>query len=270
MRMEHKHIEFEGSTISYSVSGSGPAVMLIHGFGEDHRIWKNQAAALSSRYTVILPDLPGSGRSEMTDNPEAGMETYADCLYDILKNEQIEKCVLLGHSMGGYVTLAMAEKYPELIIGFGLIHSTAFSDNEEKKEVRSKGIRFIRSFGPKEFLKNSIPGLFHDPLKNKKEIDELIMQAGDFSAEALCEYYRAMMERPDRRHVISGIRVPFLLIAGVFDTAVPLQQSLQQAWLAENTEFHILRSSGHMGMIEESEKCSSIFGSFLANIYPER
>lgn len=265
MIAEARQIEFAGARSEYSVVGNGPEVMLVHGFGEDRRIWDKQVEFLSEKYRLILPDLPGSGKSEMIKSPDAGMETFADCLRAMLENEKIRECVMLGHSMGGYVTLAMAERYPEILRGFGLVHSTAFADSEEKTAARKKGMEFMKTHGTVEFLKTTIPGLFHDPVRNKKEIDELLMRGEQFSAESLCGYYEAMIRRPDRRHVIANARMPFLMVAGCFDIAIPFEQSLMQASVAENTDIQILRKSGHTGMLEEPEKCNRIFGSFLAN-----
>lgn len=265
MNTEWVHITFREADVFYSVVGSGPSLMLVHGFGEDGQIFKNQVTALAGRFRLIIPDLPGSGRSSLLSDPAAGIEDLADCLLAILKNEKTEKCIMLGHSMGGYITLAMAEKYPEYLRGFGLIHSTAFADSEEKIQTRKKGMAFMKEHGAHEFLKTSIPGLFHDTVKNREELQVLLSRAGRFSTDSLCRYYEAMIKRPDRRHVITRAGIPFLLIAGSHDTAVPLSQSMQMAYLAENTEIHILRNSGHMGMLEEPEKFNRIIDSFLAN-----
>src|SRR5690348_5403533 len=129
-----KQFNYQNSLISYSVEGEGKAVVLLHGFAEDRRIWNNQAAFLKNQFKLIIPDLPGSGKSGLlTYKTSISVDNYADCIHALLKEEQIEQCILLGHSMGGYITLAFAEKFAYLLKAFGFVHSTAFADSEEKK-----------------------------------------------------------------------------------------------------------------------------------------
>jgi len=112
-------------------------VVLLHGFAEDGDVWKYQLADLAAGYLVIVPDLPGSGRSDMTD--DMSIEGMALCVKKIIDHElpanaslAEDGITMIGHSMGGYITLAFANKYPGLLAGFGLFHSTAFADTEEK------------------------------------------------------------------------------------------------------------------------------------------
>ena len=112
---------------------------------------------------LIVPDLPGAGKSDMID--DMSMEGMAEMLKAIIDKEKISSFVLIGHSMGGYITLAFAEKYPQYLIKFGLFHSTAYADNEEKKAIRRKGIDFIKEHGAFEFLKNTTPNLFSPDYK---------------------------------------------------------------------------------------------------------
>ena len=144
--------------------GKGKPVVLIHGFGEDGNIWDKQVAFLKDHFRLIIPDLPGSGRSALI--PDMSIEGMAEAMHSMLMNEGISACVVLGHSMGGYLTLAMAEKYPDLFRSFGLIHSSAFADSEEKKAARSKSIEFIKNNGANEFLRTAIPGLLVRPGQN--------------------------------------------------------------------------------------------------------
>ncbi|MBK7375227.1 MAG: alpha/beta fold hydrolase [Chitinophagaceae bacterium] len=108
----------------------------------------------------MVPDLPGSGKSGVISSQSAvGMEEYAEIIKAILVEEKIEKSTMLGHSLGGYITLAFAEKYPGMLNSFGLVHSTAFADSEEKKAARLKSIEFIKKYGAYDFLRTTIPGL---------------------------------------------------------------------------------------------------------------
>jgi pimeloyl-ACP methyl ester carboxylesterase len=174
----------------------------------------------------------------------------------------------IGHSMGGYVALAFAEKYPEFLKAVGLFHSTAFADTEEKKETRRKGISFIQQHGGPEFLKTTIPNLYAPVTKEVRPelIEQQLAGVNNFSGEALVRYYEAMMQRPDRTEVLRNSKVPVLFIMGRFDTAVPLEDMLKQCHLPKVSYIHILERSGHNGMIEEGPESNKNLSDFITTI----
>jgi pimeloyl-ACP methyl ester carboxylesterase len=266
-----------GRKIFYRVIGNGKPVVFIHGFGEDGEIWKNQVEFLKDKFQLIIPDLPGSGRSS-PDNKQFLIEDYAEIVKQMLNAEFSSsssasaepggKVVIIGHSMGGYIALAFAEKYPDSLTGFGLFHSTAYPDSEEKKQARQKGIGFIREHGAFEFLKSASYNLFSQLSRDKMPelIDEFIGSLRNFQDEALVYYYQAMMKRPDRTALLKNLKVPVLFIAGKYDDAIPLDDSLQLCHLPEISYFHILAESGHNGMLEEAEKSNAILNDYLINL----
>src|SRR6476469_2448198 len=137
--MQEKFIRYDGLEIYYRVAGSGQPLVFIHGFGEDGNVWKNQVEFFQGNFLVIVPDLPGSGRSEIDNNPWT-MDRFAALIKEIIIRESISSFFLFGHSMGGYIALAYAEKFSSDLKGLGLLHSTSYPDSEEKKTVRKKGI----------------------------------------------------------------------------------------------------------------------------------
>lgn len=259
----NKETAYKGKKISYKVSGEGPAVVLLHGFGEDGNIWKEQVTFLEKEFTVIVPHLPGSGNSDLVE--DMSMEGLAVSVYAILQSESIKECAMIGHSMGGYITLAFAEKFPSILNSLGLFHSTAYADTEEKQTVRRKAISFINEHGAYEFLKTTIPNLYSDGTKEENPllIEKHVEDVSYFSAEALIAYYEAMINRPDRTHVLKQNKIPILFVLGRGDNTVPIEQGLQQSHLPDISYVHILEQSGHMGMREEPEKSNSILQSFL-------
>jgi pimeloyl-ACP methyl ester carboxylesterase len=156
--------------------------------------------------------------------------------------------------MGGYITLAFAEKNPHLLTSFGLIHSTAFADNEEKKETRRKAINFIHQHGAYAFLKTSIPNLFGEKIKqeNPEVIEQLTEKSRNFSEAALVQYYNAMIRRPDRTEVMRKSEKPILFIIGSEDKAAPLSDLLHQIHLPSFAHIHIMEGIGHMSMLEDA------------------
>lgn len=265
--MQNKTLKYKSTEIFYSVAGKGKAVVLLHGFGEDGGIWKNQINFLKDHFLLIIPDIPGSGQSALI--ADANIDTYAEVVKHILDVENIQHCVMIGHSMGGYITLSFAEKYPDLLNGFGLFHSSAFADTEEKKQAREKSIAFIEANGAYNFLKTSLPGLFKPSADNGSanvHLQELIQKSAHFTKEALIQYYQAMIKRTERTALLRQSSTPVLFVIGTFDMAVPMQSSLQQCYLPSISHIHILRASAHMGMLEESEKSNTILFDFLSAI----
>ena len=267
--MTEKTFTYQNSSIVYRTIGEGNIVVLLHGFAEDGDIWENQVNFLKDKFRLIIPDLPGSGRSELVQ--EADIETYAQIIKEIIATEladspnRDETVSLIGHSMGGYITLAIAEKYPHYLNSFGLFHSSAFADSEEKKQVRTKAIDFINDNGANAFLKTSIPGLFTKEFvaAYPEKIDDLIDRGKSFSPQALVQYYKAMIARPDRTNVLKTFPKPILFIMGEFDNAIPLQSSLQQCYLPLQSHVHLLEHSAHMGMWEEADLSNQLLLKFL-------
>jgi pimeloyl-ACP methyl ester carboxylesterase len=261
-----KEIKYNNHSILYRVIGRGKPVIFIHGFGEDGTIWERQVDYLKDKFQFIIPDLPSSGKSEMTD--DMSMEGLAEVIHTIIHEEDIDTCAVIGHSMGGYITLALVEKYHNHISSFGLFHSTAFADSEEKKAARRKGIEFINEHGAFEFLKTATPNLYAPgtKLNNLQLVESQISSLSYFTSEALIAYYNAIMQRPDRTSVLKTSKIPILFIMGEYDNAIPLQDGLKQCHFAENSYIHILRNSGHMGMQEETEKTNKILSDFLSSV----
>lgn len=262
--MESKFILYQNKNIHYKLYGKGKPVVLLHGLPLNSNIWNELAVSLQNDFLVITPDIPGTGQSEMLEGKNIGLEDYAKAIKAILDKENITQCTMIGHSMGGYITLAFAEKYPELLKGFGLFHSTAYADDEEKKQTRRKAIEFIKTKGAYAFLKTSTPNLFTGK-EHLKEMNDIVEEGKNFSSEALIQYYQAMINRPDRTQVLKSFDKPVLFIIGEKDTIIPLQASLQQSHLPAMSYVNIL-DTGHMGMIEDSSKSQLIVKSFLENI----
>ena len=265
--MQTKTINYQSSEIFYTVTGTGKPIMLIHGFGEDGDIWEHQVEFLKDHYQIIVPDLPGSGQSDLIK--DMSIEGMAECIKAVIDNEypdlSAQQICLIGHSMGGYITLAFAEKYPDVLNGFGLVHSSAYADDDAKKAARLKSIEFIEANGAYDFLKTAIPGLFGEIWSptHQEEITTLVQKGNNFSTEALTQYYRAMIARPERTAVLKNFSRPVLFIMGEHDKAVPFEQSMKQTPLLNLAYIHILRSSAHMGMWEEREKVNAAMLAFL-------
>lgn len=259
-------------TLFYREYGSGLPVILLHGFAEDGTIWDHQAARLAADCRLIIPDLPGSGKSPALPGEDSGtisagisLEDLAGSVTALLDREGIEKCVLIGHSMGGYIALAFAEKYPERLMALGLFHSTAYSDSEEKRAGRQKNISFIRKNGAATFVRQSTPNLFGDYTRehHPELISDTVDRYSGFSPESLVSYTEAMINRPDRTAVLREFAGPVLFIIGREDIVIPMEHSLQQCHLPALSHVHIVEHAGHEAMLENPGRSNEILHSFI-------
>jgi pimeloyl-ACP methyl ester carboxylesterase len=243
------------TTLFYRETGSGPTVILLHGFAEDGATWDNLAGPLSAHCRLIIPDLPAI----------SSIEDFAAAIASLLDNLGIDKCIMIGHSMGGYIALAFAEKYPDRLTALGLFHSTAYPDSEEKKAIRRKSIEFIRKNGADLFIRQSTPALFgqYTHQHHPQLIDAMIDRYIGFSPDTLIAWYQAMITRPDRTAVLRGFHGPVLFIIGEEDTIIPLQSSLEQSHLPSVSHIHLVKNAGHEGMHETPGPCNDILHNFI-------
>jgi pimeloyl-ACP methyl ester carboxylesterase len=250
--------------IIYTDKGAGPVVLLVHGFCESKAIWNSFSAVLSHSYRVISIDLPGFGESRL-DEETVSMEWFADEVQNLLKLLQINSFVFVGHSLGGYIGLAYAEKYVRHLTGLCLFHSTAYADSEERRANRDKTITFIHKYGADMFTQSFIEPLFL--LKNrqvlKNEIAELKSIAKQSSEKGIVATTIAMRDRPDRTHVLATLTVPVLLIGGKNDATIPIEKLEEQARLSDKITLAEIDECGHMGMYEQKEKTFDALKNFL-------
>ena len=263
----HKQITISGFPVAYRLEGAQDAhcVVLVHGYAEDGRLWDAQTEHLKQRYRVLVPDLPGCGASGPLNEKGISLETCAEILAGILEKENIDAPTMIGHSMGGYITLAFMEKYPERLFAAGLFHSTALADTEEKKTMRRKCIEFIGKNGSAPFIRQSTPNLFAETTRSQSPemITAMIDRYSSFDPVSLIAYYEAMIARPDRTNLLVVWKKPFLFIAGRQDNAVPLASLLPQTWQPSLSYVHILDEAGHLGMLEAPEASNRILDNFL-------
>ena len=250
------------------VTGKGLPVVLLHGYGEDLSLWDNLSPALSSSFRVIALDLPGFGQSDRLPGSFSIDDVAHDVVQFLSEELQVNKFVVLGHSLGGYVALAMAEHYPERIKGFGLVNSTALEDSPEKKQNRVKTADFIRKHKAQFFLENFVPNLFYEENRRQliDEIEFVVAMGRNLDETLLADYMIAMKDRPDRRHLLSK-HEHVLLIGGEKDSGITKNNyKIQISALKNSSNAHILENVGHMSMYEAPEKLQTISLNFLNSI----
>lgn len=267
----NKQIQFKNVSGYYKVAGDGEPLLLLHGFCGEGAVWNEMIAFLPKKYKLIVPDLPGYGKSVNYTPPtthsieKTTIEFYAEYIKAILEQEQIAQVTFVGHSMGGYTALAFAEMFPQQIKKLCLFHSHPYEDEPEKKENRKKAILFLEKFGSKLFVDELYNNLFAAAFYNlqPKKINAIKTAASLYPKETLMASCNAMINRKDCSEVMKQLQVPVLLIIGKEDKAIENDKSLNMCALANVTDIAILESVGHMGMMEVPEKTAEIICNFM-------
>ncbi|XZF15356.1 alpha/beta fold hydrolase [Chitinophagaceae bacterium MMS25-I14] len=256
--------------IAYRKTGSGPVLILVHGFPESGILWQNVWPELSAHFTVIVPDLPGAGET-VYEGSQLSMEQMAGTIKAVLDTELVEKCVIAGHSMGGYAAIAFAALYADRLKGLSFVHSGALADTEDKKETRRKSIELMRKDGGKEaFIRQMVPNLFAPSFKKigAAEINRQTERALLLPVESMINFYIAMINRPERVEVLKKMAFPVQWIVGKEDTAIPVDKTMQQTYLARVNFVSVYPDCGHMAMLEQTERLISdlkLFTQFAYN-----
>ncbi|BFH65276.1 alpha/beta fold hydrolase [Paenibacillus azoreducens] len=258
----------DGYTLVFSDQGQGDAVVLLHGFCGSSEYWERVVPLLSKSCRCIVPDLRGHGSSDAPLGAYS-IEQMADDLLKLLDELKLPKVTMLGHSMGGYITLSFAERYASRLNGFGLIHSTGYPDDEAGKEKRLKAVSTIQTEGMTAFIDGLVPGLFAP--ENAETHQELIAKAKEIGystpPQGAAGAALAMRERPDRREVISGSRLPILLVAGEKDRIAPAEKVFTAD--GPNITKATIQGSGHMSMMEKPEELVGVITGFLQQDRPQ-
>lgn len=255
--------------ISAAIHGQGDeTILLLHGFPATGTLWRELLPLLADQYRVIVPDLPGVGRSVPGKQP-VSIEDLGRGMISLLDALQIDQALIAGHSMGGYIALAMAEIAPGRFKGLSLIHSTALPDDEEKKENRRKAIALIEKGGQEAFINANIPTLFGDVFKqaHPEVIAAQIREGLTVVPETLIAFYNAMIARPERLNILQGADFPVQWIIGDEDKVVPRQKSLHQSSCARVSFVVIYRETGHMSMLEQPEELAKDLRLFTVYCY---
>lgn len=263
-----KGIKKNSSTsIVYRKLGHGPVVVLLHGFPADGTLWEQVYNNLPG-FTIIVPELADRGDSVVA-TAEVTIAGLADMVYSILQEERVDQVVIVGHSMGGYVAAAFAEKYPAVVKGVSMVHSTTTADDEEKKASRKKVIAIIEKGGREAFIGQMVPGLFSDTFKSAHP-DKVALQTSKSSqlqASTLIGFYTAMMKRKATSAILENALFPMQWILGIEDTVLPAAKVMKECSVAPINFVNLYKNCGHMSMVEEPEKLVADLGGFLNYCY---
>ena len=248
--------------LHYEVFGKGKTVVFLHGFMENHKIWNPFLPLIMENHHVILIDLSGHGKSKVTRDVNT-IEDMADDVMDVLKHLQIDQATFIGHSMGGYVSLAIADVYPQFVEKLVLVNSTTLPDSKEKKEQRLKVIPTIhRNYSL--FVKLSIPLLFSEELKPQltEEMNTLKAIALENPIEGVEAALKGIKERPNRTSILYDAEFPILIFNGTKDTTIDIDLFSTVIPDRENIKIETL-DCGHVAFMERKEQFIEYLTEFL-------
>ncbi|MDB5085644.1 MAG: alpha/beta hydrolase [Bacilli bacterium] len=260
--MQKQDVDLGGRKMAYLEKGVGQAVVLLHGFCGSSSYWDSVLPLLPDSHRFIIPDLRGHGDSDAPAGTYS-MEVMAKDIAELLQQLRIEKTILLGHSLGGYITLAFAELYPERLNGFGLIHSAAFPDDDKGKQGRLNSMKTIRDNGLNVFIDGLIPKLFAPQhvetmpaaVLTAKEIGYATDPGGAVST------LEGMRTRPARNEVIQNANVQVLIVAGENDQIIPRERVFYDK--GDHITQHLIAEAGHMSMMEDPQRLAEIMLAFI-------
>lgn len=247
------------SSVALSRYGQGKNLLLIHGFPMTSKIWRSFIPVLSEAFQVITIDLPGFGESPLLPVPFT-LDDVAREVLAAMDRERIRDAVVVGHSLGGYVALAMAAQRIEFFKGLVLLHSTAEADGPEKKESRDKAIEFIKGKGAEAFTRTFSSSVFQNP--NHPDVPFVREMNLAVNSETLTAYTAAMRDRPDRMDLLKSFERPLMFVAGAHDQGIPVESIQAQAANAKHHEVHVLKDQKHMSLIEDVRTSSSLVYDF--------
>ncbi|MEN4758797.1 alpha/beta hydrolase [Chryseobacterium sp. C39-AII1] len=255
--------------LHFEKKGNGKeTLVLLHGFMENSSIWSDMEPHLSENFTLLKIDLPGHGQSEIIAEVQT-MELVAEEVKKVLDSQNLKKIHLLGHSMGGYISLGFAEKYPEYLKSLTLFFSTYFPDDAEKKAQRIKSYRIIQDAFA-HYAKAGVPNLFNpnekDILEGKIEIAlQTALSTNNLGALASV---KGMVERTDKKHVLENLEAKILVIAGKHDNAVKTELLIKNLPDRTNIKSYVL-DCGHNGHWEKPGICTAIINTELLHNLPK-
>jgi pimeloyl-ACP methyl ester carboxylesterase len=259
--------ELEGKKIHYVKSGKGKCVVMLHGFLENLTIWDDFAAELALEYKIIQIDLPGHGKTEVM-NEIHSMTLMSGAVNTVLDKEGISEAIVVGHSMGGYVTLEFAQNFSDKIKGVCLFNSTALADSKIKKEERNRVVKVLQK-NATFFVNEAVPNLFtpENRIPLKPLIDELIREALENPLEGIIACTKGMRDRHDKLDFLKNIDFPLLYIIGRKDNVIPFEKMKDQLYANNNISIFVSAQCGHMGFIEDRDGTFSALHNFISQTY---
>ena len=253
----------EGADIAYDDIGRGEPVVFLHGFALDRTMWAAQTTALAGYYRCIAVDARGFGQSP----PAApfSIDRYADDVAGVLDGLVVERAVIVGLSMGGYVAFALWRRHPGRVRGLVLADTRATVDPPDTRERRRELMDVARTVGPRGVAERQIVGVLGKTTRERRpdivETVRGIMTRA--SVDGIVGALDAMLGRPDSTPTLATIAVPTLVIAGDEDVITPAKDARALHAAIPGSRLEILAGAGHLSSIERPAAFNAVLSEFL-------
>jgi len=256
-------LNYKKAAVFYTdtATSKGTTIVLLHGFLENASMWNEISSELSKRNRIVTIDLLGHGRSDCLGYLHS-MELFSETVEAVLKQLRIRKCIVIGHSLGGYVALAFAERNPQKIKGLCLLNATSNEDDQERKQLRTRANMMIQN-NFTNMVRMSFTNLFSEVsrLNYADEIKNGLDEALKTSVQGYIAGQEGMKLRPNRNHVLAKNDFKKMIITGRKDPVLDIQKSIEEA---EKTNSKlIIFPDGHMSHIENFGKLIIVLKNFI-------
>ncbi|MDG1452341.1 MAG: alpha/beta hydrolase [Polaribacter sp.] len=256
-------LNYKKAAVFYTdtATSKGTTIVLLHGFLENASMWNEISSELSKRNRIVTIDLLGHGRSDCLGYLHS-MELFSETVEAVLKQLRIRKCIVIGHSLGGYVALAFAERNPQKIKGLCLLNATSNEDDQERKQLRTRANMMIQN-NFTTMVRMSFTNLFSEVsrVNYADEIKNGLDEALKTSVQGYIAGQEGMKLRPNRNHVLAKNDFKKMIITGRKDPVLEIQKSIEEA---EKTNSKlIIFPDGHMSHIENFAKLIIVLKNFI-------
>ncbi|MGI8619712.1 MAG: alpha/beta fold hydrolase [Gemmatimonadaceae bacterium] len=253
-----------GLTVAYDEVGTGKPFVLLHGFPHNRSLWAPQTSALIEHGRCIAPDLRGFGESGR-EGPYS-MEQYATDVVGLLENLGIERAVVGGLSMGGYVAFALWRLRPDLVRALVLADTRPGADSPDTRRKRLETMALAREGGAGAVANAQIMGMVGATTRaqNPALVDGLHQMLASAPVEGIIGALQAMMDRPDSTELLPTIDVPTLIIVGEEDALTPVKESRAMHAAILGSRLEVIRGAGHCSNFEKPAAFNHVLGEFLS------
>jgi pimeloyl-ACP methyl ester carboxylesterase len=251
---------YKKAAVFYTDTGKGTTILLLHGFLENAFMWNEIASELAKRNRVVTIDLLGHGRSDCLGYIHS-MELFSETIEVVLKQLRIRKCILIGHSLGGYIALAFAERNAHKVKGLCLLNSTSNEDDHDRKQIRTRANAMIQN-NFTNMVRMSVTNLFSEESRMRyvDEIDKALNEALQTSVQGYIAGQEGMKLRTNRNHVLAENNFKKLIVIGRKDPILDVELSKEEA---EKTNSKlVIFPDGHMSHIENTAKLITVLKDF--------
>jgi 3-oxoadipate enol-lactonase len=258
-----------GWNIDYNIYGKTSVlpVVFVHGFPFSQEMWRLQVAGLSGDYHLITYDVRGHGRSKVGDG-QYMIEFFVDDLIGLLDHLRIEKAVVVGLSMGGYIALRAIERNPDRFRGLVLCDTRSEADTNEGKIKRAASIQSVRNDGVKKYAEGFVKAVFAPQTfeRNPEAVKSIRRIIEKTSPIAIAGTLLALASRTDTTESLSKINVPTLILVGEHDALTPVSAAKSMSEKIRQSELHVISNAAHLSNLENSEEFNMHLSGFLRRI----